>query len=133
MASFREISAIKMDPARARALAQRLWDFYYWAEELNDFEDRYLKDMIAFKGDQLSTRQAEVLLEIRDDHETYTKMRAGLSVKLVIKETYQARDDLSEDDAEFLERINGKSALTRRDMGRLAGCAQQLNLHGDRF
>ncbi|MDP1590749.1 MAG: hypothetical protein Q8M07_23545, partial [Prosthecobacter sp.] len=110
-----------------------LWDFYYWADELNEFEDRFLKDMTAFKGDQLSTRQAEVLLEIRDEHERLTKMRDGLSVALVIKEAYLARDDLSEDDAEFLERINGKKSLTRRDIGRLAGCAEQLNLHGERF
>lgn len=128
MASFREISAIKMDPARARALAQRLWDLWFWENELNDFEDPFLKDMARFDGDQLSTRQAEVLLEIRDDHERLTKMRDGLSVALVLKETYLARDDLDEDDAEFLEKIKGATSLRRRDAGRLAACAERLNI-----
>jgi hypothetical protein len=88
MASFREISAFKMDPVRARALAQRLWDLYFWEDELNDFEDRFLKDMVRFDGTELSTRQAEVLLEIRDDHERLTKIRDGLSIALVLKQTW---------------------------------------------
>lgn len=128
MASFREISAIKMDPVRARALAQRLWDLYHWADELNEFEEEFLKGMVRFDGDQLSTRQAEVLFEIRDDHERLSKMRDGLSVALVVKDTYLAREDLPEDDAEFLERIKDATSLRRRDAGRLAACAQRLNI-----
>jgi hypothetical protein len=133
MASWREIDRVRKDPAAVRTTAKALLAFRRRDVDFTDWEVDFLQSMVCREGvDELTTRQSEKLLQIRDDAELLTEYR-GFSVQLLIKGVHEARSDLSEEDEEWIVSIadNAPTSIRRRHIGRLMRCARQLNLIDD--
>jgi hypothetical protein len=108
--SWREIERIKRDPAGARAMAKMLLA----TAELTSWEEPFLKDMEVHKG-ALSTRQAEKLVEIRDQNQWVSTIGRAFSVRLLLNACWQARHDLNDqDDIAFIESLKARGASTAR-------------------
>jgi hypothetical protein len=124
MASYREINEFQKDPARARALAQFLSTL--GDMEWTDWEMDFLASIGARRGD-LTTRQGEKLIELRDDAVWYTAVD-GFSLKSLIDRCHLLRDGLSDRDAQFIERLKaaGATRLRRKDARRLLACARNV-------
>jgi hypothetical protein len=102
MTDYREINALQRDPPRARALTQYLLTLEQ--VQWSDWETDFLDTMSVIDSD-LSTRQAEKLVELRDNTVVY-KFVEGLSLRVLIENCYVYRDELSsEHDQEFLVRL----------------------------
>jgi hypothetical protein len=92
-----------------------------------------IKFLGSISGDQtteeFTTRQAEKLLQIRDDSEYVSEIGyARLSVKILIADCQMGHLDLSEDNEEWILKIpNGTTSIRRKDIGRLLRCARDLN------
>jgi hypothetical protein len=65
LASYREMDAVGRDPSRFVLMAKQCLLF----SDLTDWERDFLESLVARPPERLSTRQAEVLFEIRDDNE----------------------------------------------------------------
>jgi hypothetical protein len=124
MASYREIVALQKDAARARALAQFLstLDDMEWT----DWEMDFLASIGARRED-LTTRQGEKLVELRDDAVWYTAVD-GFSLKGLIDRCHLLRDELPDHAASFVERLKADRAarLRRKDARRLLACARSV-------
>src|SRR5262249_12653275 len=99
MTSWKEIEKIKRDPAGARAMATMLLA----SAELTSWEGPFLESMEVHQG-ELSTRQAEKLVEIRDQNTWVSDIR-GFSVRLLVNQYWEARYDLNDEDAAFVESL----------------------------
>ena len=133
MALWKEIDRIRKDAQGFRALAKGLLTHI---AELTDWEKDFLTSISDQSGkDQFTTRQSEKLLQIRDDHKSVTEMRAGFSVKLILRQCREGRLDLSEADEEWiLQRFEqSQTTIRRKHVGRLMRCARQLNLIDGEF
>jgi hypothetical protein len=124
MASYREMDAVGRDRARFVLLAKQCLLF----PDLTDWERDFLESLVARPPDRLSTRQAEVLLEIRNNNELHSQLKGGFSVALLIQRAYEGRLDLDEGDEEWVTEIwkSGRTSLRRRHLGRLRRCCVQL-------
>jgi len=124
MADYREINEIQKDPARARGMAQFLstLDDMEWT----DWELDFLASIGARRED-LTTRQGEKLIELRDESVWYTSVD-GFSLKMLIVRCHLCRDELAGSDAVFIERLQAAGAmrLRRKDARRLLRCARVL-------
>ena len=124
MPDYREIQAIQKDPARARALAQFLCtlDDIAWT----DWEIDFLESISGCR-DELSTRQGEKLVELRDETVRYASVD-GFSLKVLIDRCHLCRDEFSEEDAAFIARLReaGATKLRRKDARRLIRCARAV-------
>jgi hypothetical protein len=124
MADYREIHAIQKDPARARCIAQALstLDDAAWT----DWELDFLDSIGSRRGD-LTTRQGEKLIELRDEAAWYTAVD-GFSLQALIGRCHLLRDELAEGDMAFVERLqaSGATRLRRKDARRLMRCARAL-------
>ncbi len=127
MSSWREISAIGKDPVRVRNSAKGLLAAY--RADLTDWELDFLDSVLqrSEQDENLTTRQAEKLVEIRDSLKHYSTID-GLSVRRLIENCWMARLDLSESDEDFINRVRGCGSLRRSDAQRLLRCARQLYL-----
>jgi hypothetical protein len=128
MASWKEIEGFRKDPKAARLLAKSL--LKTGSGVLTEWEADFLDSMSRRYQDwELTTRQAEKLLQIRDGLETVTVFR-GFSVEKLLAACHLARLDLSEDDEAWIVRIRAKSgnSIPRCNVGRLMRCARQLHL-----
>jgi hypothetical protein len=128
MASWREIDRVRKDLQAAADIARRLLSLP--ASELSDWELDFLRSIRRLRSStELTTRQAEKLLQIRDDIEEVTEV-LGFSVSLLLKGCVEARLDLSEGDEEWvLARSQaGTVSIRRKHIGRLVRCARELNL-----
>ncbi|MFZ2138371.1 MAG: hypothetical protein WAV78_15815, partial [Xanthobacteraceae bacterium] len=67
MASWIEIDRVRKDPAAFKPLAKRLLKDPSF--ERSEFADDFLENIINWKRDELTTRQGEILLELRDKAE----------------------------------------------------------------
>lgn len=131
MASWQEIHRIRKNAKAFRALAKGLRthiaEFTDWEKDfltsINDQSDK----------DEFSTRQSEKLLQIRDDYVSVTEIRGGFSIKLILRQCYEARLDLSEDDEAWIVQRFEQSPTTmrRKHAGRLRRCARELGLIED--
>jgi hypothetical protein len=125
MASYREMDAVGRDPSRVRVIAKSLLlvPKYQWTE----WELEFLQRMATETPERLSTRQAEVLFELRDAAELHSDIR-GISVRNLIGKAHEGRVDLDEGDDEWIVGIykSGVTSLRRRDLGRLRRCCIQL-------
>jgi hypothetical protein len=125
MASYREMDAVGRDPSRVRVIAKGLLLIpnYQWTE----WELEFLERMATQTPERLSTRQAEVLFELRDNAELHSDIR-GIGVRNLIGKAHEGRVDLDEGDDEWIVGIwkSGVSSLRRRDLGRLRRCFIQL-------
>jgi hypothetical protein len=124
MASYREMDAVGRDRARFVLLAKQCLLF----PDLTDWERDFLESLVARPPDRLSTRQAEVLFEIRNNNELHSQLKGGFSVALLIQRAYEGRLDLDEGDEEWITEIwkSGRTSLRRRHLGRLRRCCVQL-------
>jgi len=95
---------------------------------LTDWERDFLESLAARPPERLSTRQAEVLFEIRDDNELISKIDGNIKVSNLIQRACEARLDLDENDEEWIIAIwnRGTTSLRRRHLGRLKRCCVQL-------
>jgi hypothetical protein len=128
MASWREIDRIRKDPTAMRALAAYLLKLPN--AELTEWEITFLE---SFSGDRTSeeftTRQAEKLIQIRDDSEYVSEIGyARLSVKILIADCQMGHLNLREGDEEWILGLpKGTTSIKRRDIGRLLRCARDLH------
>jgi len=125
MPSYRDINALSKDPAKVRSTAQ----FLLTLNETNwsDWELDFL-DSMSNCAEELSTRQAEKLVELRDDAMRFTSA-SGFRFATVIEKCWRNRLDLnSDEDCEFVDRLKkrGETALRRRDAFRLRRIAIEL-------
>jgi hypothetical protein len=124
MADYREIIEIQKDPARARSMAQFLstLDDMEWT----DWELDFLAS-IGSRRDDLTTRQGEKLVELRDEAVWYTAVD-GFSLKTLTDRCHLYRHELADRDAAFIERLraSGATRLRRKDARRLLRCARTL-------
>jgi hypothetical protein len=126
MTSWKEIESIKRDPAGARAMAKILLA----TAELTSWEQPFLEGMEVHKG-PLSTRQAEKLVEIRDQNQWVSTIGRDFSVRLLLNACWEARCDLKdEDDIAFIESLKARGASTARyrEACRLLRCARRLGV-----
>lgn len=123
--SWREIDRIRKQPQAFRDLAARLLAAH--GDELNEWETEFLEGKARVKVDEFSVRQAETLLQIRDDAEPVTIWR-GFSITTLLRQCFEARADLSEVDEEWIVGLRDRdtASVKRRHIGRLARCASQL-------
>jgi len=128
MASWREIDRVRKDPQAAADIARRLLSLP--ASEFTDWELEFLRSIRQQRNiEQFTTRQAEKLLQIRDDIEEVTEV-LGFSVRLLLKGCVEARLDLSDGDEEWVLARSEASSLSirRKHVGRLMRCARELHL-----
>jgi hypothetical protein len=126
MASYRVMDAVGRDPSRVRVIAKGLLLIanYQWT----DWELDFLQRMATAPPERLSTRQAEVLFELKEGAEMFSSIGGNISVRSLINKAHESRVDLHEGDDEWIERIyrSGVLALRRRDLGRLKRCCVEL-------
>jgi len=128
MASWIEIDRVRKDASGARFMAGLQLKYSY--DGLTDWEVQFLADIVAREQvEELTNRQAEVLLQIRDKVTRVSKV-GTFSVRSLIAKCHEARADLSEDDAEWLEGLRAESPekIRRGEAWRLLRCARQLYL-----
>ncbi len=128
MALDREIEQIRNDTAQWRALARRLPSV--GSEALTDWELDFLEELPRRTWlEQLSLRQAEILLEIRDDVELVSSYR-GYSVKWLCSVCHDNRFDLDEEDQARVERLHarGSGSQRRKDAQWLMRLAKRLDV-----
>jgi hypothetical protein len=132
MTNWKEVSRLRRDPQAVRALARRLLKLPHidWPE----YQLQFLRDRAKKRDEreELTTRQAEFLLELRDESELHSAA-GGFSIATLIEECWQHREPdryrgLNEENVEFIERIRGKSALTMPQLRRLFACCRHLGL-----
>lgn len=124
MASYREMDAVGRDRGRFTLMAKQCLLF----PELTEWERDFLESLVARPPERLSTRQAEVLFEIRDDNELISNIGGTINVSNLIQRAYEARLDLDEGDEEWIVAIwnRGTTSLRRRHLGRLKRCCVQI-------
>jgi len=118
MASWREIDRVRKSPKTFKPLAAQLLkqsNGTWW-----DYAERFLRDVSQYRLPELNARQAEYLLKLRDDKATHYTIRGGFSVAILIKNCFEARLDLSNDeDIEFITSLHnsGRPFVTGRQLG----------------
>ena len=130
MASWREIDRIRKDAVAMRSLAAHLLRLP--ATDLTDWEIKFLQSISADQtNEEFTTRQAEKLLQIREDAEEVTEIGPRLSVRILVEKCKMAYLDLAavdEDKAEWIKTLPvGISKIKRKYAGRLLSCARILN------
>jgi len=128
MASWREIDRVRKDAVAVRDISKRLLSLS--RADFTDWEIDFLQSTARHREEaDLTTRQSEKLLQIRDDAEFITEF-FGFSVKILLKRCHGARLDLAEDDEEWiLQRFEkNETSIKRKQIGRLIKCARILNL-----
>jgi hypothetical protein len=128
MASWREIDRVRKDPEGAANIAKRLLALP--PSEFSDWEIDFLRSIRGLrKVEEFTTRQAEKLLQIRDDIEEVTEV-LGFGAHLLLQGCFEARLDLSEADEKWIVAQFQASprCIRRKHVGRLMRCARELNL-----
>jgi len=131
MASWREIDRIRKDPTAMRALAAYLLRLP--KAELTEWEIKFLESISGdLASEEFTTRQAEKLMQIRDDSEEVSEIGyQRLSVRILIQDCkigYLDLFALDEEKAEWVKAFPaGTSKIKRKYIGRLLRCARMLN------
>jgi hypothetical protein len=112
VASWTELERIRKDPALFRGLARRLMDDPHCED--SEFADGFLANIAGWKREEITLRQAEVLLDLRDRAEIHTHYK-GLSVALLMEKCRANRHELDEADRRRLD------ALCEEQRGFVAG------------
>jgi hypothetical protein len=116
MASWIEIDRVRKDPVAFKSLAKRLLaDPQY---ERSEFADGFLEDISNYKRYELTSRQSEVLLAMRDEAEIHFAIK-GLSVATLIDRCHLNRVDLEESDQGRIENLKaqGRRFVRGNEMG----------------
>ena len=128
MASWREIERIRTDGKAVRSMAGRLLADHRAA--MRDWEVDFLEGrLVREEVEELTTRQAEKLLEIRDSVVFVSQYR-GFNLKRLLHDCHHARLDLDEEDEEWIveRHAEGSGTIRYGHVGRLMRCARQLGL-----
>jgi hypothetical protein len=118
MASWREIDRVRKDPTAMRALAVYLLRLPN--AELTEWEIKFLRSISEDRtSEEFTTRQAEKLMQIRDDSEEVSEIGyQRLSVRILIEDCKIAYLDLvalDEDNAEWIKAIRvGTTKIKRK-------------------
>lgn len=123
--NYRDVNALAKNPAEARRCATVLLALAN--SEWSDWELDFL-DGISQRKFELSSRQAEILVELRDGAGWFTKA-GGILLAALVKKCWQARLDLSSDERiEFIERLyeSGATSFRRRTALYIWSCAIEL-------
>jgi hypothetical protein len=125
MASWTELERVRKDPATFRGLAKRLIDDPHCED--SDFADGFLENIANWKRDEITLRQAEVLVELRDGAEIHTQYK-GLSIPLLIEKCFANRDELDARDRKRLETLveKGRKFVTGSEFGWFKRICKQL-------
>jgi hypothetical protein len=126
MIDYRELDALAKDTKRANATAAMLLELE--DTDWNGWESDFLENMSACRS-TLSTRQAEVLIELRDASVLLDKMR-GFSLKALIDRLWMYRDELTEEgDVEFVCQLkeSGAAKLRKRQAAKLLAIARKID------
>jgi hypothetical protein len=131
MATYLDMQKLAQTPGAATMLAGYLLKINVagWT----DWELDFLESMARRTStDPISTRQREVLVELRDSTTWHTTTRDGQSVRALILRCWEARFDLDEEDEQFVVQLyeSRLTALKPRQLGRLQRCIHQLNIYG---
>ena len=111
MASWSEIERVRKDPKAFKPLAKQLLADPYSAEARSETATDFLEKISCYERDELTTRQGEFLIELRDEARTFFEIADGLSVEILIGKCFLARLELSRDDD--IERIEALKASGR--------------------
>lgn len=129
MIDYRKVNALAKDTALARRTAQFLLKID--GQDWTDWELDFLGAM-AERRDDLTTRQAEKLLELEEASVWYDKVPGErFSVRLLVKGCHEARGDLeSDEDVAFVEGLwaQGATKLRRRALSRLVRIAREVGV-----
>lgn len=125
MAFYRDINALAKDTKKVRSVVRYLLTLkdVGWT----DWEIDFLEGLSGCRK-ELSTRQAEKLVELRDNSVRYAEAN-GFRFSSVLSQCWLNRFDLSsEEDIEFIEGLksSGNSQFLRREISRLRRCAVSL-------
>jgi len=125
MASWIEIDRVRKDPNTFRPMAARLLADPVF--ERSEFADGFLENIANWRRDELSTRQGEILLELRDQAEIHHRYK-GLSIPTLIEKCYLDRFDLDEGDRRRIETLkeSRRGYVTGGQMGWLKRICKQL-------
>jgi hypothetical protein len=133
VATEREISRIRHDQVEWRGLVRRLLGY----AEKHDLEHRHMGLLESlndrFYQDELSYRQAEWLLDIRDDTNFVSEYR-GASLKFLLRSAFENRFGLDdEDDVAWVEELwrRQEATLRKRDVRKLHALVSALGLFDD--
>jgi hypothetical protein len=120
MASWIEIDRVRKDPKVFKPLAGHLLADADYARERSEFATGFLESISKSEMDELTTRQGEILLELRNEGQRYFRIGDGLSVEILIGKCFLARLDLSnDDDVERIEKLkaSGRIFVTGKQIG----------------
>ena len=133
MALDSEIERIRKDTVRWRSLAQQLLT-YAGHGALTDWELDFLENNLSKPWlDELSYRQGESLLVIRDGVELLASLH-GYSTTYLVRACYENRFDLDDEDEAWLVEMNqsGRTAIRRKEAWRLFSLAKRIGeVEGD--
>jgi hypothetical protein len=126
MASWIEIERVRKDPAAFKPLAKRLLGDPTFAR--SEFADGFLENVAGWKRGELTTRQGEILLELRDEAEIHRSYK-GLSIAILINKCFANRFELDEQDRARIEQLHasGKGYVTGAQMGWFKRICKALN------
>ena len=120
MASWIEIDRVRKDPKVFKPLAGHLLADAEYARERSEFATEFLESISRSQADELTTRQAEILLELRNEGQRHFRIGDGLSVEILIGKCFVARLELSDDDdvarIEALK-ASGRTFVTGKQIG----------------
>jgi hypothetical protein len=134
MVSWIEIERVRKDPKVFKPLAGHLLADADYARERSEFATDFLENISQSEREELTTRQGEILLELRDEGRRYFKVGDNLSVEILIKKFYYARLDLeSDDDIAFIAALwtSGRKLITGKQLRRFLSIKDELEKLGD--
>jgi hypothetical protein len=134
MASWIEIDRVRKDPKVFKPLAGHLLADAEYARERSEFATDFLETISRSEKDELTARQGEILLELRNEGLRYFRIGDELSVGILIEKLYHARADLgNEDDAAFIVALwtSGRKFVTGKQLPRFLAVKRELEEFGD--
>ena len=134
MASWIEIDRVRKDPKAFKLLASHLLADADYARERSEFATDFLENISQSEMEELTTRQGEILLELRDEGRRYFQTGDNLSVETLIEKFYYARLDLgNDDDIAFIVALwtSGRKFITGKQLRRFLRIKDELEKFGD--
>ena len=96
MASWIEIERVRKDPKVFKPLAGHLLADADYAQTRSEFATEFLENVSCSETDELTARQGEILLELRNEARVFFRIADGLSVEILIGKCFLARLDLEQ-------------------------------------
>ncbi|HEY1362500.1 MAG TPA: hypothetical protein VGF60_09665 [Xanthobacteraceae bacterium] len=126
MASWLEIDRVRKNPGTFKPLARRLLNDPGF--ERSEFADGFLRNVMSWTREELTTRQGEILLELRDEAEIHHAC-SGLSIPILIRKCHANRFELEESDRRRIEQLHesGRRYVTGAQIAWFKRICKQLN------